>query len=105
MNLARWIIADALLLLMLSSIVFAECANGTLAAAGSQAATPNRAALAFSYPEGMKTYVSMMGTFLIPQASGGAEIRRCDRRTTRRRCLFSARAGQSRSRGALAGGN
>jgi hypothetical protein len=66
---------------MLSSIVFADRAIGTRAAADSQAATSNRAALAFSYPEGMKTYIRMMGTFLIPHASGAAEIRRRDGRT------------------------
>jgi hypothetical protein len=59
---------------MLSSIDFAERATGTLAAADSQAAPPNRTALAFSYPEGVKTYIKMMGTFVIPQASSELRI-------------------------------
>ncbi|SRR6266542_5105691 len=81
MNLARWVIAGALLILMFSSIVFAERAIEILVVVSSQAATPNRTALSFSYPEGVKTYIRMVGTFLIPQASGAAEIRRRDGRT------------------------
>jgi hypothetical protein len=81
MNLARWVIAGALLILMFSSIVFAERAIEILGVVSSQAATHNRTVLPFSYTEGVKTYIRMVGTFLIPQASGAAEIRRRDGRT------------------------
>jgi hypothetical protein len=81
MTIEKWTISWVLLLPLFTGVVFAESTDGSLSLGGLQAEPANRTALVLSYPDGEKSTIGMIGTFLCPQANGEAEISRHNQRT------------------------